>query len=40
LVTLLAPPLIHDPIVADLVICAALAIFLSAWIVAWSWRRS
>jgi hypothetical protein len=40
LVTLLAPVVLGDPIVADLAICAALAIFLCAWIVAWSWRRS
>jgi hypothetical protein len=40
LVTLFAPVVLLDPIVADLAICAALAIFLSAWIVAWSWRRS
>ncbi len=39
LVTLLAPALLRDPVAADLIICAALAIFLSTWIVAWSWRR-
>jgi hypothetical protein len=40
LVTLLSPVVLGDPIVADLAICAALAIFLCAWIAAWSWRRS
>jgi hypothetical protein len=38
LVALLAVPLIPDVIVADLVICVALAAFLAVWMVAWAGR--
>ncbi len=38
LVALLAVPLIPDGIVADLVICVALALFLGAWMIAWAPR--
>jgi len=40
LVTLLASPLIPDAIVADLVICVALAAFLAFWMVAWAGRAA
>jgi hypothetical protein len=40
LVTLVSPVLLPDRIVVDLVICAALAIFLCAWIAAWAWPRA
>ena len=38
LVTLLAPALLADAIVADFAICAALAVFLGVWMVAWVGR--
>ncbi len=40
LVTLLAVPLLRDAIVADLVICVALAAFLGIWMVAWAGRAA